>query len=238
MKSKIIQCTRHCSPHDHLSLVNPRLTRSKCTRLTNTSWQRNGEKTVGAARQKFSFFFWIAVGVFQKVLFMHPKFAAFSGAKEINVFNLKLTRRFTLLIFCFRAAELLFSISSPYTGDICISCKRRCGSGLRTDVSSAGRGILLWFRTRPHNREKVLFMNPPLNPHYVYIYISFFFLFTWFDEYCLWKRLLTISNPIDFGAKRSFTDRIYSLLYNSLLKSLKFDFSFKCYMVFWNISSY
>lgn len=84
-------------------------------------------------------------GCFPRGLFMHPKFTAFSG-KKINVFNLKLTRRFTLLIFCFHAAELLFSISSVYWIHVFLVKERDTAGTVRgpfVQFWARGRGILL-----------------------------------------------------------------------------------------------
>lgn len=129
---------------------------------------------------------------------MHPKFTAFSG-KKINVFNLKLTRRFTLLIFCFHAAELLFSISSVYWIHVFLVRERDTAETVRgpfVQFWARGRGILPWFRTRPQAWRFIYESNywvPYSTMYNMYVYIISLVI-----RWTLRKCLLTIFNAIDF----------------------------------------
>jgi len=127
---------------------------------------------------------------------MHPKFTAFSG-KKINVFNLKLTRRFTLLIFCFHAAELLFSISSVYWIHVFLVRERDTAGTVRgpfVQFWARGRGILLWFRTRPQAWRFIYESTPYSTIYNMYVYIISLVI-----RWTLRKCLLTIFNTIDFS---------------------------------------
>lgn len=102
--------------------------------------------------------------------------------KKINVFNLKLTRRFTLLVFCFHAAELLFSIS-PSAAPAAVHRIRvflvqkmegRTATGDRWQFWARGSRVFFCDLEHDHKREG-LFMSPPPIPHYLYIHINILF---------------------------------------------------------------
>lgn len=115
---------------------------------------------------------------------MHPNiFTEFTRKeKKINVFNLKLTRRFTLLVLCFRAAELLFSIS-PSAAPAAVHRIRvflvlvtagRVAAGDRCQFWARGSRVFFCDLGRDHKREG-LFMSPPSIPHYIYVNINLLF---------------------------------------------------------------
>lgn len=93
--------------------------------------------------------------------------------KKINVFNLKLTQRFTLLIFYFHATELLFSISS--VPGIHVFLVRNAGTkgAISWPRGSSGWEVVVSFRDLGYNRKRgglYLWVRPCFALHTYYIF--------------------------------------------------------------------
>lgn len=129
----------------------------------NTSWERgDGEDLVKnrSNNLKEVFVFQWVFTVFYKSFCLCIQNSKRSPEKEINVFNLELTRWFSFLLFYFHAVELLFSISP--VPDTCITCKR-CYGTEAVCGSSCRREVAVFFGDLGYNRKREgLFMTSPL----------------------------------------------------------------------------